>query len=90
MEFIGDLAAEPIELLIHSDDTCADELDLVHQAVGDDVEVPARLGRARRDLGADLGQERRRERRGQLRGQLGLQLGFQLRLQLRETPVEVM
>ena len=51
-EFFGDLAAEPIELLVDADNAFADELDLVHETIGDHVEVTAGLRGAPQDLGS--------------------------------------
>ena len=53
-ELFGHLAAKAVELLVDTEDALAHELDLVHQTIRDDVEVPASLGRTRRELGAEL------------------------------------
>jgi hypothetical protein len=56
LKILGDLAAEAIELLVDADDAFPDELDLVHQAIGDHVEMTSRLRRGRSDFGTQLDQ----------------------------------
>src|SRR5262249_53810347 len=92
LKFLGDLAAEAIELLIDRDNAFADELDLVHEPIGDHVEVPPRLGGARGDLGAEIQLQRRGaggDLSAQLAGDLRLELGLELRLELGEAAVQV-
>ncbi len=76
-EFLGDLAAQPIELLIHADDALAHELNRVHQPIADYAEVSSRLRGARRDLAAEIGLDSRGARRDR-----GADLGHELRLEL--------